>query len=178
MPFLKNRTRFPCPLPQNSKLLSIEWLMEHARQYSASFSSSEASIARQRYTAEHPSAIAALTCMDGRINIPVATNTPPGIILSFRNLDGPFDLGWPYLGQVLTRHVQSLASQRRPTLVPVMYHQQPFRKHSAACSDFHSFEFLWSRRSASALMISTGRGGHPLMRTSTGMWRSTGPVTA
>jgi hypothetical protein len=43
--------------------------MEHARQYSASCSSSEASIARQQYMAEHPPAIAALKCMDGRINL-------------------------------------------------------------------------------------------------------------
>ena len=60
--------------------LRIDWLMEHARQYSTSFSSAEAVIARQRYMAEHPSAIAALKCMDGRINLSVGTHTPSGII--------------------------------------------------------------------------------------------------
>src|SRR5215210_1153443 len=45
-------------------------------------------------------------------------------------------------------------------------------------SYFHSSELKPPRRSASAFIISAGRGGHPPMRTSTGMWRSTGPVTA
>ena len=35
-----------------------------------------------------------------------------------------------------------------------------------------------SRRSANAARISAGRGGQPGTRTSTGIWRSTGPVTA
>jgi len=35
-----------------------------------------------------------------------------------------------------------------------------------------------SRSSESTLRISAGRGGQPVIRTSTGMWRSTGPVTA
>jgi hypothetical protein len=58
----------------------IDWLMQHARQYSESFSSSDATIARQLYLAEHPSAIAALKCMDGRINLSVDTHTPSSII--------------------------------------------------------------------------------------------------
>lgn len=36
----------------------------------------------------------------------------------------------------------------------------------------------FSRRAASAARISAGRGGHPEIRRSTGIWRSTGPVTA
>lgn len=38
--------------------------------------------------------------------------------------------------------------------------------------------FLPRRSASSASRISAGRGGHPGMRTSTGMCRSTGPVTA
>ena len=100
----------------------IDRLIDCAGRYSEEFQRPEAQLARSRYLSDHPTAIVVFTCMDGRINIPVATNTPPGIILSFRNLDGRFDLGWPHLGQVLTKHVQSSASQRRPTLVLVTYH--------------------------------------------------------
>jgi hypothetical protein len=88
----------------------IEWLMEHVRQYSSSFSSSEASIARQQHMAEHPSAIAALKCMDGHINLSVDTHTPSGIIQPFHNLGGMFDLGWPHLGEVLANYVHTAGS--------------------------------------------------------------------
>ncbi|NWF74491.1 MAG: hypothetical protein HXY51_15820 [Nitrospirae bacterium] len=100
----------------------IEWLMEHARQHSASFSSPDATIARQRYMAEHPLAIAALKCMDGRINLSVDTHTPSGIIQPFRNLGGRFDLGWPHFGEVMTEQIQHMVRHGRPTLVFINYH--------------------------------------------------------
>ncbi|MFA7387046.1 MAG: hypothetical protein WCZ87_05225 [Thiohalobacteraceae bacterium] len=100
----------------------IQWLLEHARNHSVIFSGPESSLARQRYLAEHPTAIAVFKCMDGRINIPVATNTPFGIIQPFRNLGGKFDLGWPYLGEVLARCVQDCVSAGRRVLFLVTYH--------------------------------------------------------
>jgi hypothetical protein len=116
--------------------LRIEWLMEHARQYSASYSSSEASIARQRYMAEHPSAIAALKCMDGRINLSVDTHTPSGIIQPFRNLGGMFDLGWPHLGEVLAHYVQTVVSTGQRVLLLITYHYSKGDKHRG-CAGFN-----------------------------------------
>jgi hypothetical protein len=114
----------------------IAWLFDHARRRSEAFRAPEAWLARQRYLAEHPTAILVLKCMDGRINIPVATKTPVGIIQSFRNLGGVFDLGWPYLGEVLARHIQEAVSAGRRVLVLISYH---YSKGSAArgCAGFH-----------------------------------------
>ena len=50
----------------------IDWLFDLARRHGETFRSPEAWLARQHYLAEHPTAIAVLKCMDGRINIPVA----------------------------------------------------------------------------------------------------------
>lgn len=100
----------------------IAWLLEHARRYSAAFTSAETYVARQHYIAEHPSAIAALKCMDGRINLPIATNTPLGIIQPFRNLGGMFDLGWPHLGEVLTNYTHDQISAGRRVLMLITYH--------------------------------------------------------
>ena len=61
----------------------IDWLFGLADRHSAIFRSPEAWLAREHYLAEHPTAIAVLKCMDGRINIPVATNTP----VSYTHLD-------------------------------------------------------------------------------------------
>jgi hypothetical protein len=100
----------------------IDWLFDLARRHSASFAAPEAYLARRRYLAEHPTAVMVLKCMDGRINIPVATQTPTGIIQPFRNLGGMFDLGWPHLGEVLTSHVQSVVSTGRRALMLITYH--------------------------------------------------------
>lgn len=100
----------------------IDWLFELADRHGAAFRSPEAWLARERYLAQHPTAIAVLKCMDGRINIPVATNTPVGILMPFRNLGGRFDLGWPHLGEVLTHHVQRMVGAGRRVLVLITYH--------------------------------------------------------
>ena len=91
----------------------IDWLFDLARRHGENFRSPEAWLARQRYLAEHPTAIAVLKCMDGRINIPVATQTPAGILMPFRNLGGMFDLGWPHLGEVLIHHVLKMTGAGR-----------------------------------------------------------------
>lgn len=100
----------------------IDWLIDRAHRHTLEFQSAESSLARSRYFAQHPTAIAAFKCMDGRINIPVATNTPHGIILPFRNLGGCFNLGWPHLGEVLAEHVQAVVAQGRRMLALITYH--------------------------------------------------------
>jgi len=100
----------------------IDWLFDLADRHGAEYRSPEAWLARERYLAEHPTAIAVLKCMDGRINIPVATNTPAGILMPFRNLGGMFDLGWPHLGEVLASHVQRMVRAGRRVLFLITYH--------------------------------------------------------
>ena len=100
----------------------IAWLFDLARRHGETFRSPEAWLARQRYQAEHPTAIAVLKCMDGRINIPVATQTPAGLLMPFRNLGGMFDLGWPHLGEVLTHHVLRMINEGRRVLFLITYH--------------------------------------------------------
>lgn len=100
----------------------IAWLFDHARRHSEDFRSPEAWLSRQLYHAEHPTLIAVLKCMDGRINIPVATRTPVGIIRPYRNLGGRFDLGWPHLGEVLANDVIDAVSHGNRVLLLITYH--------------------------------------------------------
>ncbi len=77
---------------------------------------------RRRYRGEHPTEIAALKCMDGRLNLPVMTQTALGIIQPFRNLGGKFDLGWPFFQAALDHWVQYSISRGRYCLIFVTYH--------------------------------------------------------
>ncbi|MDH5480467.1 MAG: carboxysome shell carbonic anhydrase, partial [Nitrosomonas sp.] len=77
---------------------------------------------RRRYRGEHPTEIAALKCMDGRLNLPVMTQTALGIIQPFRNLGGKFELGWPFFQATLDQWVQYSINRGRHCLVFVTYH--------------------------------------------------------
>jgi len=113
----------------------IDWLLDLARRHSTSFGSPESFLARERYLAEHPTDIVVLKCMDGRINIPIATNTPTGILTPIRNLGGMFNLGWPHLGEVLSNHVHDVVSRGRRVLTLITYHFSKGDKHRG-CAGF------------------------------------------
>ncbi len=100
----------------------IAWLFDLADRHGKAFRSPEAWLARERYRSEHPTVIVALKCMDGRINIPVATHTPPGLVQPLRNLGGIFDLGWPHLGEVLAQQVLQTTRTGRRVIVLISYH--------------------------------------------------------
>lgn len=100
----------------------IEWLLGLAQRHAQEYASPEAWLARQRHLANHPTAILVMKCMDGRINIPVATQTPKGIIQPFRNLGGIFKLGWPHLGETLTAALEKVVRSGRQALVITTYH--------------------------------------------------------
>ena len=100
----------------------IDALLQLSRQHAERFCSPDAWLARQRYMAKHPTSIVVMKCMDGRIHIPHATQTPLGIITPFRNLGGIFDLGWPYLGELLTETVLQATQSGRATLLLITYH--------------------------------------------------------
>ncbi|MEW5774695.1 MAG: hypothetical protein AB1916_14355 [Thermodesulfobacteriota bacterium] len=100
----------------------IRWFLDLALKHGEEFAAPEAVLARQRHRAQHPTAILALKCMDGRVHLTYATETPQGVIEPFRNLGGMFDLGWPYLGEVITDSVARAVAQGRRVLMLLTYH--------------------------------------------------------
>ncbi len=113
-------------LPINER---IEWVIAREHQFAASYQSAEAYLARNLYHAKHPTAVLALKCMDGRLNLALATNTPVGIIEPFRSIGGRFDLGWPYFGEVMSVEVQQMTRQGRRTLILINYHYSKGDRH-------------------------------------------------
>ena len=113
----------------------LDWLMNLSRNHSEHFCNPENYLARQRYLAEHPTHIIALKCMDGRLHLPHATQTPLGIIRPFRNLGGIFDLGWPYMGDLLESSVMEAIDSGRRVLIIITYHYSKGEK-SRGCAGF------------------------------------------
>lgn len=100
----------------------IDFLIQRNREQSAIFSSPDVTLARRQYREIHPTEIAALKCMDGRLNLPFITHTPMGIIQPFRNIGGQFDVGWPFFGELLNDWVHYAISRGRNCVVLVTYH--------------------------------------------------------
>jgi Carboxysome Shell Carbonic Anhydrase len=114
----------------------IGWLINHAHRHAMAFQSPESFLARNFYMAQHPTSLVSFKCMDGRMNLSLATGTPPGIITPFRNLGGRFDMGWPYFGEVLAEHVESMVKQGRRTMVLITYHYSKGDPHRG-CAGFN-----------------------------------------
>lgn len=104
----------------NKSSNGIDYLLELNTRHAQAFIDLAAE--RRRYRGEHPTEIAALKCMDGRLHLPVITQTALGIIQPFRNLGGKFDLGWPFFQVIIDQWVQYSISRGRHCLVFVTYH--------------------------------------------------------
>lgn len=98
----------------------VQFLLERNAAASALFNDDREQ--REEYRRQHPTEIAALKCMDGRLNLAVMTETPTGIIQPFRNIGGLFDLGWPYFGSIFEKWVNYCLAKGRPCLAFVTYH--------------------------------------------------------
>lgn len=90
---------------------------------------------RLRYRGEHPTEIAALKCMDGRLHLPVITKTPLGIIQPYRNLGGRFNFGWPFFGDLMSDWVRYGLSRGRNCLLLITYHYSR-GDHHRGCAGF------------------------------------------
>lgn len=106
-----------------------EEILDWNRAQSAAFSSPSARLARKLYRSQHPTEIAALKCMDGRLNLAVMTKTPTGIIHPFRSMGGKFSLGSPWFGDLIDEWVAHAIAQGRRSVVFVTYHFS--RSHNA-----------------------------------------------
>jgi hypothetical protein len=98
------------------------FIQRRNQEQSDTYSSPAARLERQLYRAQHPTEILALKCMDGRLNLAIYTNTPPGIIQPFRNIGGKFDLGWPFFQEVIKGTVNYATSMGRRAIVLITYH--------------------------------------------------------
>lgn len=113
----------------------IDFVLKRNQEQSNDFCEASVRTWRREYRADHPTEIAAFKCMDGRLNLAVMTQTPPGIIQPFRNVGGKFDLGWPFFGELIREWVDYAISCKRGCVIFVTYHFSKGDKHRG-CKGF------------------------------------------
>lgn len=130
-------------------------LLDRNAEQSELFSSADHDGARRLYRAEHPTEIAVLKCMDGRLNLPFITGTEPGIVQPFRNIGGMFDHGWPHFGEVFRKWVDYALGRARKCLVLATYHYSK-GDHHRGCAG-HGYDTEAARAGAFELAAQTER---------------------
>lgn len=113
---------------------------------SREFSSPAAHDARALYQSQHPTNILVFKCMDGRVNLPLITGIPMGILRPFRNIGGKFTLGYPYLGRLVLDAKEEAVRQGRPTLALCTYHFSKGSEHRSCAG--HNYDTAAARRGA------------------------------
>ncbi len=108
---------------------TAQTLLELNKKHSQNYSSAGEKNKRRFYRAKHPTEIAAFKCMDGRLNLPVFTETPPGIIQPFRTMGGIFDLGDERLGKIVQDAVEYALDKGRMYMPLCTYHFSRGDKH-------------------------------------------------
>ncbi|QQR50377.1 hypothetical protein IPF86_00435 [Candidatus Nomurabacteria bacterium] len=84
---------------------------------------------REKYRRNFSTEIMAFKCMDGRINLSLATETPVGIIQPIRNVGAKFSLGWKALYDKVKAWLQYSLGRDREALVLATYHFSAEKPH-------------------------------------------------
>jgi hypothetical protein len=100
----------------------VKFILDHNAAQSAGFTDPGAQLKRRLYRAQHPTEILVMKCMDGRLNMALYTETPPGILQPFRNIGAKFDLGWPYFQEIVRDAVNFSTAKGRECLMISSYH--------------------------------------------------------
>lgn len=116
---------------------------------SREFSSPAAHDARALYQSQHPTNILVFKCMDGRVNLPLITGIPMGILRPFRNIGGKFTLGYPYLGRLVLDAKEAAVREGRATLALCTYHFSTGSEHRGCAG--HNYDTAAARRGAATL---------------------------
>ena len=95
----------------------VKFILDRNAAQSEAFTDPSAQLKRRLYRAQHPTEILVLKCMDGRLNLSLYTETPPGILQPFRNIGGKFDYGWPFFQELIRDGVNFSVAKGRECLV-------------------------------------------------------------
>lgn len=100
----------------------IEHLIALNKAHSELFKSPGEAGNRRLYRERHRTEVGASKCSDGRLHLPLMTETPMGIIQPWRNIGGKFDLSWSLYQESVKDWYDYAISRGRRCLKLVTYH--------------------------------------------------------
>jgi len=111
----------------------------HAHLLALNARASEAYVAaesaRARHRALHPTPLAVVKCMDGRVLFPTLTGTPPGLVQPFRAIGGRPEVYWPSFMGRLRHWIEAAQRAGQRSVLFVTYHHSASDPH-LGCAGF------------------------------------------
>ncbi len=98
----------------------VDWLLDINKEHSQQFVDERPE--RIIYRKERPTEIGFFKCMDGRINLAVATHTALGIVQPWRNIGGHFDMLWHGFRESVMEWTRYSFDNARHCLAIPVYH--------------------------------------------------------
>ncbi len=106
-----------------------EFVITHNRLQHEEFTSPYNITQRRVYRKNYPTEIMVLKCMDGRIHLPLATETPMGIIQPMRNIGAKFHFGWKAFYDKISGWIDYAIDNKKNSLLIATYHFSKLDKH-------------------------------------------------
>lgn len=119
-----------------SKTNVKQFVLERNQEQGIEFCSPSAQNDRRLYRAQHPTEFMVFKCMDGRLNLALYSEIPPGILQPFRNIGGRFDPGWPFFQEILRDGVNFPLNAGREVMCVTSYHFSKGDRHRC-CAGFN-----------------------------------------
>ncbi len=120
------------------------------KERTEAFDTTGAHYARILHMGKYPTQMLVFKCMDGRINLPLITGVPTGILKPFRNIGGKFTLGDPYLGRLVLDAVERVAREGHSSLALCTFHFSKEHNDHRGCAG-HKYNIAASREGAFTL---------------------------
>jgi hypothetical protein len=87
------------------------------------------------YRREHPTALMATLCMDGRVSWQELTGLPMGLCRLVRNIGGKYEMGWPLMQSTISEWAHEAHKRYAHALLMITYHFSKGDEH-LGCAGF------------------------------------------
>ncbi|HEV8666790.1 MAG TPA: hypothetical protein VN665_03005, partial [Candidatus Paceibacterota bacterium] len=91
---------------------NTRFLIDHNKKQSELYQSPDEVVRREEYLRVHKTEIMVPKCMDGRVNVPLITGIPMGIIAPYRSMGARFEIGSPSFAPHVRRFYEHVRDQR------------------------------------------------------------------
>jgi len=148
-PTLKKFSKSDYTIP--TKLNPIgEFVITHNKMQHEEFTSPYNITQRRVYRKNYPTEIMVLKCMDGRIHLPLATETPMGIIQPMRNIGAKFHFGWKAFYDKVSGWIDYSIDNKRNCLLITTYHFSKLDTHLGCAG--HNYDTNAAKNNAEELV--------------------------
>ncbi len=126
-----------------------KFVLEHNKSQHDEFTSRYNIRHLETYRKEHPTEMIVFKCMDGRLNLPIATESTTGVFEPMRNLGAKFHFGWPAFYERTNGLIERAVARGNNVLLIITYHLSKSGNHLGCAG--HDYDTEAAKKNAEEL---------------------------